>query len=51
MVPREYRGADVTVDSSYPNSLTFIKDEKTGKESLIIAVKLAMSRGRLRSIG
>lgn len=40
--PEEYRGADVTVDSSYPNSLTFIKDEKTGKESLIIAVKLAM---------
>lgn len=40
--PEEYRGADVTVDSSYPNSLTFIKDEKTGKESLIIAVKVAM---------
>lgn len=40
--PEEYRGADVSVDSSYPNSLTFIKDEKTGKESLIIAVKLAM---------
>ena len=35
-------GPDVSVDSSYPNSLTFIKDEKTGKESLIIAVKLAM---------
>ena len=32
----------MSVDSSYPNSLTFIKDEKTGKESLIIAVKLAM---------
>ena len=27
--PEEYRGADVTVDSNYPNSLTFIKDEKT----------------------
>lgn len=40
--PEDYRGADVTVDSSYPNSLTFIKDEKTGKESLIIAVKVAM---------
>ena len=40
--PEEYKGADVSVDSSYPNSLTFIKDEKTGKESLIIAVKLAM---------
>ena len=40
--PEEYRGADATVDSSYPNSLTFIKDEKTGKESLIIAVKVAM---------
>ena len=40
--PEDYRGADVSVDSSYPNSLTFIKDEKTGKESLIIAVKLAM---------
>lgn len=40
--PEEYRGADVSVDSSYPNSLTFIKDEKTGKESLIIAVKVAM---------
>lgn len=40
--PEDYCGADVSVDSSYPNSLTFIKDEKTGKESLIIAVKLAM---------
>ena len=40
--PEEYRGADVTVDRDYPNSLTFIKDEKTGKESLIIAVKVAM---------
>ena len=40
--PEEYRGADATVDRDYPNSLTFIKDEKTGKESLIIAVKVAM---------
>lgn len=40
--PEAYRGADVTVDKDYPNCLTFIKDKETGKESLIIAVKVAM---------
>lgn len=40
--PEEYRGADVTVDESYPGCLTFVKDEKTGKETMVIAVKLAM---------
>ena len=39
--PEAYRGADVTVDKDYPNSLTFVKD-KDGKESMIIAVKVAM---------
>ena len=40
--PEEYRGADVTVDKDYPNCLTFVKDKETGKESMIIAVKVAM---------
>lgn len=40
--PEEYRGADVTVDKNYPNCLTFVKDKETGKESMIIAVKVAM---------
>lgn len=40
--PKEYRDANVSVDSSYPNSLTFVKDEKTGKERMIIAVKLGL---------
>ena len=40
--PEEYRGADVTVDKDYPNSLIFVKDKETGKESMIIAVKVAM---------
>ena len=33
---------DVTVDKDYPNCLTFVKDKETGKESMIIAVKVAM---------
>ena len=40
--PEAYRGADVTVDKNYPNCLTFVKDKETGKESMIIAVKVAM---------
>ena len=40
--PEAYRGADVTVDKDYPNCLTFVKDKETGKESMIIAVKVAM---------
>ena len=40
--PEAYRGADVTVDKDYPNSLIFVKDKETGKESMIIAVKVAM---------
>ena len=40
--PEAYRGADVTVDKDYPGCLTFIKDKEAGKESLIIAVKVAM---------
>lgn len=40
--PEEYRGADVTVDKEYPGCLTFVKDKETGKETMIIAVKLAM---------
>lgn len=40
--PEEYRNANASVDSSYPNSLTFVKDEKTGKERMIIAVKLGL---------
>ena len=38
--PEAYRGADVTVDKDYPNCLTFVKDKETGKESMIIAVKV-----------
>lgn len=40
--PEAYRSADVTVDKDYPNCLTFVKDKETGKESMIIAVKVAM---------
>ena len=40
--PEAYRGADVTVDKEYPGCLTFVKDEETGKEAMIIAVKVAM---------
>lgn len=40
--PEEYRGADATVDKEYPGCLTFVKDEETGKETMIIAVKVAM---------
>ena len=40
--PEAYRGADVTVDKEYPGSLTFVKNEETGKETMIIAAKLAM---------
>ena len=40
--PEAYRGADATVDKEYPGCLTFVKDEKTGKETMIIAVKVAM---------
>ena len=32
----------MTVDKDYPNCLTFVKDKETGKESMIIAVKVAM---------
>lgn len=40
--PEQYRGTDVTVDKEYPGCLTFVKDKETGKESMIIAVKVAM---------
>lgn len=40
--PEVYRNAEITVDRDYPGCLTFIKDEKTGKETMIIAVKIAM---------
>ena len=40
--PEVYRNAEITVDRDYPGCLTFIKDEKTGKETMIIAVKVAM---------
>lgn len=40
--PEAYRNAEITVDRDYPGCLTFIKDEKTGKETMIIAVKVAM---------
>ena len=40
--PEQYRGADVTVDEKYPGNRTFVKDEETGKETMIIAVKVAM---------
>ena len=37
-----YRNAEITVDRDYPGCLTFIKDEKTGKERMIIAIRVAM---------
>lgn len=40
--PEAYRNAEITVDRDYPGCLTFIKDKETGKESMIIAVKVAM---------
>lgn len=40
-VPEAYRNAEITVDRDYPGCLTFIKDEKTGKETMTIAVKVA----------
>ena len=40
--PEAYRNAEITVDRDYPGCLTFIKDEKTGKERMIIAIRVAM---------
>ena len=37
-----YRNAEITVDRDYPGCLTFIKDEKTGEERMIIAIRVAM---------
>jgi len=40
--PEAYRNAEITVDRDYPGCLTFIKDAETGKETMVIAVKVAM---------
>ena len=40
--PEAYRNAEITVDRDYPGCLTFIKDEKTGVERMIIAIRVAM---------
>ena len=40
--PEAYRNAEITVDRDYPGCLTFIKDEKTGEERMIIAIRVAM---------
>ena len=40
--PEAYRNAEITVDRDYPGCLTFIKDEKTGVERMIIAIQVAM---------
>lgn len=40
--PEAYRNAEITVDRDYPGCLTFIKDEKTGEERMIIAIQVAM---------
>ena len=40
--PEAYRNAEITVDRDYPGCLTFIKDEKTGKERMIIALRVAV---------
>lgn len=43
--PEAYRNAEITVDRDYPGCLTFIKDEKTGKERMIIAIRVAVEVG------
>ena len=40
--PEAYRNAEITVDRDYPGCLTFTKDEKTGKECMIIALRVAV---------
>ena len=40
--PEAYRNAEITVDRDYPGCLTFIKDKETGKERMIIAIRVAM---------
>ena len=40
--PEAYRNAEITVDRDYPGCLTFIKDKETGKESMVIALRVAM---------
>lgn len=40
--PEAYRNAEITVDRDYPGCLTFTKDEKTSKECMIIALRVAV---------
>ena len=40
--PEAYRNAEITVDRDYPGCLTFTKDENTGKECMIIALRVAV---------
>ena len=43
--PEAYRNAEITVDRDYPGCLTFIKDAETGKERMIIAIRVAVEVG------
>ena len=40
--PEAYRNAEITVDRDYPGCLTFIKDEETGMDRMVIALRVAV---------